>query len=449
MSLSPLNEIIKTDVEEAFNVLIRDAVEPWVFFNSHGVHVKKADGGFISYGQSRDVRIQFNGTVTRVFWGTFVDDRIKQTSRQLIESTRLKASARNISATEALTDCLTCIHSMITKVFHRMAVIDQRLRGKGYPDRVKKVDVQSRIDSNFEAIRVLVESEIKCIQQSDLDGHGVEKPDPIISRRNIPCTDLSPELFPHLSPLEFTRRAREWIERWPAIHDVLLYAGENRDAPYALIIRTTNKSHLDASGCWVDSLIPLQSDLSSIHRSRTDYNIGLWQLFVLGLDEELPPELIHRDNCWCLYQSEDQKIGKRHESDVKNRINQGEISDENALWIVYSRTREVLLKDLYGHERCLAKPHFDRVNDNFFAFIYENPAKKFTLKQLAASGIDFNNKSLHKVIDELGFKGKLKKLFFKVAQDVVVFNNPVARDDLTEANIESSKEKLFELFFSK
>ena len=58
-----------------------------------------------------------------------------------------------------------------------------------------------------------------------------------------------------------------------------------------------------------------------------------------------------------------------------------------------------------------------------------------------------NNRSPHKIVDELGFKGKLKSLFFKVSKDMVVFRNSITRRELKEANISDSKEEFYQLFF--
>jgi hypothetical protein len=161
MQPSPLNEIIKADVEEVTQALLKNTVEPWIFFRSHGVNIKKVDGRSIAISG-----VEYSGSAVTVFWEGFVDAYIKQRSRELIESTRLKAVARNILVQNALQDCLVHLHSMIVEIFNRMAVIDQRLRGKGFPESVQKKDVQDHIDRNYEVIKGLVNAEIECAQPS-------------------------------------------------------------------------------------------------------------------------------------------------------------------------------------------------------------------------------------------------------------------------------------------
>lgn len=161
MDSSPLNEIIKADVEEVTKSILKDTVEPWIFFGSKGVNIKKIDGSSISISG-----FEYAGTAVDVFWKGFIDEYIKKKSRDLIESTRVKAIERKISVESALQDCREHLHSMVIQIFGKMAVIDQRLRGKGYPNSVQKKDVQDRIQQNFLMIDALVNSEIECYRHS-------------------------------------------------------------------------------------------------------------------------------------------------------------------------------------------------------------------------------------------------------------------------------------------
>lgn len=163
MQPSPLNEIIKADVEEVAQVLLKNTIEPWIFFQSHGVHIKKIDGSSIAISG-----VKYSGSAVTVFWEGFVDAYIKKRSRELIESTRLKAAARNIPVQNALQDCLVHLHSMIVEIFNRMAVIDQKLRGEGFPESVQKMDVQHLIGRNYDVIKGFVNAEIECAQRDDL-----------------------------------------------------------------------------------------------------------------------------------------------------------------------------------------------------------------------------------------------------------------------------------------
>lgn len=157
MESSPLDEIIKADVEEVTKDILKDTVDPWIFFNSNGVKIEKVDGSSISISG-----FEYSGSAVLIFWNGFIDAYIKKRSRELIETTRLKAIERKISVQGALEACRSHIHAMISEIFNRMAIIDQRLRGKGYPNSVKKEDVRERIMHNYFVVDSLINSEIEC-----------------------------------------------------------------------------------------------------------------------------------------------------------------------------------------------------------------------------------------------------------------------------------------------
>ncbi len=159
MKHSPLNEIIKTDVEEATQSLIVNTIEPWLFFKSHGVNIKKADGRSLSVSG-----IPYKDSAVVAFWEGFADAHINKQSRELIETTRLRAIERNIPLETALQDCLRHLKNMIVTIFEKMADVDQKLRGEGIPNSVSKKSIQQYIDRNYSIIKSLVDAEISCVQ---------------------------------------------------------------------------------------------------------------------------------------------------------------------------------------------------------------------------------------------------------------------------------------------
>jgi hypothetical protein len=73
MNPSPLNRIIIADVEEVTQALLKNTVNPWIFFRSHGVHIKKVDGSSIDISG-----VEYSGSVETVFWEGFIDAYIKK-----------------------------------------------------------------------------------------------------------------------------------------------------------------------------------------------------------------------------------------------------------------------------------------------------------------------------------------------------------------------------------
>src|SRR3989344_5836334 len=80
---------------------------------------------------------------------------------------------------------------------------------------------------------------------------------------------------------------------------------------------------------------------------------------------------------------------------------------ERVYEITYTGSREILLNKIFQ----IAKPDFDRENDLVFDFLYKHPNKKYTLKEIEEGIGNKLGKTLHKIVENLGFKGDLRKIF--------------------------------------
>lgn len=98
--------------------------------------------------------------------------------------------------------------------------------------------------------------------------------------------------------------------------------------------------------------------------------------------------------------------------------------------VTYTKAREVLINDFFQ----LAKPNFDNENDLVFQFLYDNPNKKWTLKELQEK-VGNITKSLHKIVENLGFVGDFKKAFFDVSETAICFKNPITKAELEKLGI--------------
>ena len=162
MNPSPLSAVIQSDVDEALQHLKREVIEPWAFFNSHGVDVPRADGRRIQISGTK-----YSGSAVDVFWSQFADEWIQKKGRELIESTRMKAIERQLPVSPALSACLGYINGMIQTICHRMADIDQSLRGEGFPRNVTRRDVSHKIEKNWNEISKYGQSEIQAYESAD------------------------------------------------------------------------------------------------------------------------------------------------------------------------------------------------------------------------------------------------------------------------------------------
>lgn len=103
--------------------------------------------------------------------------------------------------------------------------------------------------------------------------------------------------------------------------------------------------------------------------------------------------------------------------------------------ITYTQNREILLNEALR----LARPDFDSENEVVFDYLYKNPNKKILKGQIEKETRRKITKSLHKIVENLGFKGDLKQAFFQVSKTSIYFRNPITEDDLATLGIDKIK----------
>lgn len=106
---------------------------------------------------------------------------------------------------------------------------------------------------------------------------------------------------------------------------------------------------------------------------------------------------------------------------------------ENPIYeIRYSeQTREILINSFL-----LKKLRSFSDNDATFAYLYKNPNQDKTGEDIQEGTGLKSLKNLNKFLDDLGFTGDLRKVFFKVSKNRIRFNNPITKDYLEEIGIE-------------
>ena len=104
-----------------------------------------------------------------------------------------------------------------------------------------------------------------------------------------------------------------------------------------------------------------------------------------------------------------------------------------SLWINYSETsREIILNDTF----ILSKPNFGSTNELVFKYLYKNPNRIISIKELEREATrETISKRLHDIVQELGFKKELRKAFFNISKTNITFKNPVSQQDLTDLDI--------------
>lgn len=115
----------------------------------------------------------------------------------------------------------------------------------------------------------------------------------------------------------------------------------------------------------------------------------------------------------------------------KNEIKQ-DIEDNPIMYeIEYSVNGEIIIKGL----GVLTKTNADSIPDNFFCYVLENSRRLIKLREIEENIKEDITRSIHKVLNDMGFKGNLKKTFFKVSTSNVYFRNPVYKKEFESLHI--------------
>jgi len=99
--------------------------------------------------------------------------------------------------------------------------------------------------------------------------------------------------------------------------------------------------------------------------------------------------------------------------------------------VKFTAAREILINGFL-----LTRLDFDSENDNVFKYLYEHPNQTISAaeleKQLGGTPL---RKSLHKIVENLGFVREIKRVFFDISKDSIRFRNPITDKELEALGI--------------
>ncbi|MDD5237344.1 MAG: hypothetical protein PHU96_00070 [Candidatus Omnitrophica bacterium] len=102
--------------------------------------------------------------------------------------------------------------------------------------------------------------------------------------------------------------------------------------------------------------------------------------------------------------------------------------------IKYSENGEIFLNNFL-----FATVQFDGENETVFKYLFKHPNKKITKAEFKEKAGYSIGKPLHKIVDNLGFTGNLRKAFFHVSEKAILFRNPLTKKELEKLNIPQLK----------
>jgi hypothetical protein len=158
---SPLFGLINKFVEDEWVKLDRQQITPWAFITA-GPPFRVTD----FYGHSISYQgILFEGSPEHVFWGRYIEPFLEDLVIRTMEETLRLASARRQDARQAMQEAGGLLKSVVRRAFSRMADIDRRLRGRGYPQSVSIRNVEGNVGMMERFVDERVRSELKMLHE--------------------------------------------------------------------------------------------------------------------------------------------------------------------------------------------------------------------------------------------------------------------------------------------
>jgi hypothetical protein len=140
---TPLYAKTKQRIEDFYVDIERNKLTPWAFLRTGKMQeVKDYYGKSIWY---QGDGIGFEGSPSLVFWEGFIEPFLEHGILDTLEQVAAEANKSNLDPEPCIAEAAGFLSGCISRVYYRMAEIDQRLRGKGFPENVKRRDVSHRI----------------------------------------------------------------------------------------------------------------------------------------------------------------------------------------------------------------------------------------------------------------------------------------------------------------
>lgn len=152
---TPLYPTFKKRVTDAIEQLITKQVTPWSFMTAGPpFRINRFDGRQIAYHG-----VGFEGSPRDVFWGRYIEPFLEDLCVSEISAAVSTARERGIDGRLLLPELQSLLSSGFKKVYVRMADVDRRLRGKGYPESVplRSVNCEAQRMEEFLAERIQAE----------------------------------------------------------------------------------------------------------------------------------------------------------------------------------------------------------------------------------------------------------------------------------------------------
>ena len=158
-----LTTLMAKTIEDEWVRLERDSITPWAFMPSgRPFQCKDFHGKAISYQG-----VKFTGSPEHVFWGRYIEPFLEDIVGRMVKETLRLGLEKGQKVQKPLLEVGDLLKSIARRAYNRMAEIDQALRGEGFPQRVSRKNVDSKVLKMNEFIDARIRAEIAMADQRD------------------------------------------------------------------------------------------------------------------------------------------------------------------------------------------------------------------------------------------------------------------------------------------
>jgi hypothetical protein len=157
---SPAYSFIQERIELEFERLEREKITPWSCFRTDkGVQLTDFYGKVVSYSGGG---LLFESSPRAYFWNGFIQPFLNDIVSRNFAETEDFCRKKGLDWQLPLEETAFFLKAGINKIYKRMSIIDQRLRGEGFPDSVPLFNPKQEIvnsilfvDQRLTAMRIL------------------------------------------------------------------------------------------------------------------------------------------------------------------------------------------------------------------------------------------------------------------------------------------------------
>jgi hypothetical protein len=153
---TPLYPTFNKRVNDAIEQLIQKQVTPWAFLTAGPpFRICYFDGKQIAYQG-----IGFEGSPRHVFWGRYIEPFLEALCVSEIGAAVSEAKERGVDGRLLLVEIQGMLSAGFARVYNRMAEIDQRLLGKGFPEQIARRSTANELDAMTQFLGSLIRGEL-------------------------------------------------------------------------------------------------------------------------------------------------------------------------------------------------------------------------------------------------------------------------------------------------